>query len=366
MNFTRYLGILMGIVLGCSALDVSAQSRLKDLVDVEGVRANQLVGYGLVVGLNGTGDRNRNAPFTDQSLRGMLERLGVSVKDSDMRTQNVAAVTVTASLPAFARQGTTMDVTVSSLGDATSLSGGVLLATPLIGADGEVYAVAQGSVVAGGDQAQGAAESVTKNIPTVARISNGAIIEREIEFDLNGMSSVKIFLKNPDFTTAKRIEQAVNSKLGRKAARMLDNSTLEVQRGKSSTADLIANIENVEVLPDVKAKVVVDDRTGTIIIGENVRIGKIAVSQGGLTVKVTENSAVVQPDALTQGETAYVDSTDIEMKELEGGFGIVDGPVFLKDLVDGLNALGVKPRDMISILQAIKASGAMSAELEIM
>jgi flagellar P-ring protein precursor FlgI len=236
----------------------------------------------------------------------------------------------------------------------------------LLAADGEVYAVAQGSLVAGGDQAAGAAETVTKNIPTVARVANGAIVEKEIQFALSDLEDVKLILKNPDFTTAKRIEQAVNSRMKKKAAKLVDNTTVIINRGSTSAADLIAMIENVRVKPDSKAKVVVDDRTGTIIIGENVRIGSIAISQGGLTVKVSENAAVVQPEALSDGETVVVPQTDVEMKDVQGGFSIVNGPVMLKDLVDGLNQLGVKPRDMIAILQAIKASGAMSADLEIL
>ena len=365
MSFSRIIAVVCASVIAFS-VPAHSQSRLKDLVDIEGVRSNQLVGYGLVVGLNGTGDKSQNSPFTDQSLRGMLERLGVSVRGNALKTRNIAAVTVTASLPAFARQGSTLDITVSSLGDATSLSGGVLLVTPLLAADGEVYAVAQGSLVAGGDSASGAAETVTKNVPTVARVANGAIIEKEIDFALSDMGDVKLILKNPDFTTAKRIEQAVNSRMRKKAARIVDNMTVTINRGSSSAADLIAMIENVQVRPDTKAKVVVDDRTGTIIIGENVRIGRIAISQGGLTVKVSESAAVVQPAPLSDGDTVVVPQTDVEMKDVAGGFSIVNGPVMLKDLVDGLNQLGVKPRDMIAILQAIKASGAMSADLEIL
>lgn len=342
-----------------------SQSRLKDLVEIEGVRDNQLVGYGLVVGLNGTGDSTRNSPFTDQSLRGMMERLGVSVSGEQLRTKNVAAVTVTASLPPFAKQGATIDVTVSSLGDATSLSGGVLVATPMIGADGEVYAVAQGSIIAGGSSAQGAAETITKNVPTVARLNNGAIIEREIGYSLDQERVVRLMLINPDFTTAKRIEEAVNARLERQAAKMIDNFTVEVSRGRVSSANLIASIESVLVDPDIPAKVVIDDRTGTIVIGENVRIGKIAVSQGGLTVRVAEEPEAIPASSFTPGETVVLPRTDIEMTEVEGGFGVVGGSVMLKDLVDGLNALGVKTKDMISILQAIKAAGAMNAELEI-
>lgn len=355
------------LVFMASVSMAGAQSRLKDLVDIEGVRKNQLVGYGLVVGLNGTGDQSRNSPFTDQSLRGMLERLGVSVRGDELRTRNVAAVTVTASLPAFARQGTGIDVVVSSLGDASSLSGGVLLATPLVGADGEVYAVAQGSIVAGGSTAQGEAQTAVKNVPTVASLPDGAIVEREVGFAMNDMDVVRLALRNPDFTTAGRIVEAVNLRLGMRAATMLDRATVEVSAGDAFNAsELMAAIEGVEVVPDTAAKVVVDDRTGTIVIGDSVRIGRVAVSQGGLSVTVSERPVAVQAVPMTPGETVVLPSTKVEMKEVEGGFEIVDGPVLLRDLVDGLNALGVKPRDMISILQAIKASGAMSAEMEVM
>jgi flagellar P-ring protein precursor FlgI len=241
MRLNRVIALICASIIAVTS-SAHSQSRLKDLVDVEGVRSNQLVGYGLVVGLNGTGDKSQNSPFTDQSLRGMLERLGVSVRGNGLKTRNVAAVTVTASLPAFSRQGSTVDVTVSSLGDATSLSGGVLLVTPLLAADGEVYAVAQGSLVAGGDQAAGAAETVTKNIPTVARVANGAIVEKEIQFALSDLEDVKLILKNPDFTTAKRIEQAVNSRMKKKAAKLVDNTTVIINRGSTSAADLIAMI----------------------------------------------------------------------------------------------------------------------------
>lgn len=326
MRLSRIMAMVMALVMmACSP--ANSQSRLKDLVDVEGVRDNQLVGYGLVVGLNGTGDKSQNAPFTDQSLRGMLERLGVSVRGDNLKTKNVAAVTVTATLPPFVRQGSTIDVTVSSLGDATSLYGGVLLVTPLLAADGEVYAVAQGSLVTSGDQASGAAEVMIKNVPTVARIANGAIIEREIDFSLNSLSEVKLMLRNPDFTTAKRIEQAVNARLRKKSAKMVDNATVIVQRGGASAADLMASIENVEVKPATKARVIVDDRTGTIIIGEDVRIGRIAISQGGLTVKVTENAAVVQPEPFSDGRTVIVPESEVEVTELQGGFSIVNGLV---------------------------------------
>lgn len=365
MKLNKIFSFLLIIMLTFTG-QANALSRLKDIVEIEGVRSNQLIGYGLVLGLNGTGDRSQNSPFTTQSITGMLERLGVSVRGDPMKVRNVAAVTVTANLPPFSRQGSTIDVVVSSIGDATSLSGGVLMATPLIGADGEAYAVAQGSLVVGGEVVQGAAETITKNTPTVGRIANGAIVEREIDFKLADLQNIKLILRNPDFTTAKRIEQAVNSRLKKKSAKMIDNSVVEVSRNGMTAANLIAMIENVEIKPDTKARVVVDERTGTIIISENVRISRVAISQGGLTVRVTENAAVVQPEPFGGGQTVVVPETNIGIKEVDGGFGIVNGPVMLKNLVDGLNRLGVKPKDMISILQAIKVAGAMDADLEVM
>ncbi|WP_034851200.1 flagellar basal body P-ring protein FlgI [Inquilinus limosus] len=352
----------------CLTPAASAQ-RLKDLVDVEGVRANQLVGYGLVVGLNGTGDRLRNAPFTQQSLQGMLERLGTSVRDLDLRTRNVAAVMVSASLPAFARQGGTIDVSVSSLGDATSLSGGTLIVTPLLGADGQVYAVAQGPLVVGGFTAAGQAASLTQGVPTTARIANGAIVEREVGFDFGSMDSVKLALRTPDFTTAKRIEAAINRRIGAGAARMIDPATVQVVPPGSRRGDvagLMAEIELLPIQPDTPARVVVDERSGTVVIGENVRISRVAVSQGGLTIQVTETPQVSQPPPFArQGQTVVVPRTDIQAEEGGGGFAVLNGPVTLRELVAGLNALGVKPRDMISILQAIKAAGALHADLEV-
>lgn len=346
-----------------------AQTRLKDLVEVEGVRENQLVGYGLVVGLNGTGDGLRNSPYTEQSLKGMLERLGVSVRDANLRARNVAAVMVTANLPPFARQGSRIDVTVSSLGDATSLQGGTLVVTPLLGADGQAYAVAQGSLVVGGFTAQGQGAQVTQNTPTQARIPGGAIVEREVGFEFSSLSTIRLFLRNPDFTTARRIETALNRRLGKGSARMLDASTVELRvpkRYAGNQAALVADLESTEIQPDTPARVVVDERSGTVVIGENVRIGKVAVSQGGLTVRVEENPVASQPSPFSDGETVALPRTDATVRQEEGALAVIGEATSLQELVNGLNALGVKPRDVISILQAIKAAGALHADLEVL
>lgn len=359
--------LLFGLAL-LAPVPSSAQ-RIKDLVDVEGVRTNQLVGYGLVVGLKGTGDRLRNAPFTQQSLQGMLERLGTSVRDVDLRTRNVAAVMVSAALPAFARQGGTIDVSVSSLGDATDLSGGTLIVTPLLGADGQVYAVAQGPLVVGGFAAAGQAASLTQGVPTAARIANGAIVEREVGFDFGTLDMVRLALRVPDFTTAKRIEAAINRKVGSGVAKMIDPATVQViptGNRRGDMAGLMAEIERLPIQPDTPARVVVDERSGTVVIGENVRISRVAISQGGLTIRVTEAPQVSQPAPFArQGQTVVVPRTDVQAEEGNGSLAVLDGPVTLQELVTGLNALGVKPRDMISILQAIKAAGALHADLEV-
>ncbi len=349
----------------------AAASRLKDLVMVEGVRENQLVGYGLVVGLNGTGDTLRNAPFTQQSLEAMLERLGVNTRDAqNVKTDNVAAVMVTADLPPFARQGSRIDVNVAAMGDADDLRGGVLLVTPLLGADGEVYAVAQGPVAVAGFSAQGEAGSITQGVPTSGRIANGAIVERELSFDFSSLDRLRLALRNPDFTTAHRIADAINGKLGGPVARMLDPTTIELQRPLGylgSMAELVTRIEQVEVVPDFPAKVVIDDRSGIIVMGADVRISEVAIAQGNLTIRISENPQVSQPGALSGGQTRTVPRTQISVDTGEDRrLAVLDDAVTLQDLVDGLNALGIGPRDMISILQAIKAAGAMQAEIEVM
>lgn len=365
--------VLLCAVLLCALLAVPAQAvaqtRIKDLVTFDGVRRNQLIGYGLVVGLNGTGDRLINTPFTEQSLKGMLERLGINTRDEVLRTRNAAAVMVTATLGPFARQGTSIDVTVSALGDATSLLGGTLLVTPLLGADGEAYAVAQGSLSVSGFAAGGAAASVTKGVPTSARIANGAIVERELKFALDDVAGVRMALRNPDFTTANRIADAVNARLGAGSARLVDLTTVDVRPPPShagGVARLIAEIEQLQVRPDLIARVVVDERSGTIVIGDDVRVSRVAITQGNLTVRVVETPQVSQPQPFANGSTVVVPRTDVQVQEGNGRqFVTVGGNVSLQQLVNGLNALGVGPRDMVSILQAIKAAGALHADLEI-
>lgn len=348
-----------------------ANSRIKDISDIEGVRDNPLIGYGLVVGLNGTGDNISSMVFTEESLIGMLERLGVNTRDGKIKSKNIAAVMVTANLPAFARQGTKIDVTVSALGDAKSLQGGVLLVTPLLGADGEAYAIAQGPVAIGGFTASGDAQSVTKGVPTTGRIAGGAVIEREIPFDFANQKSIKITLRNPDFTTASRITAAINSYLGNVAATTLDSATVNLELPPTKQDKLIqvlTDIEQLRVQPDQQARVVIDEKSGIIVIGENVRINPIAIAQGNLTIRITETPQVSQPAPFsTTGDTVVVPRTDIEIDEqAENKLNILKSGVSLQELVDGLNALGVGPRDMISILQAVKAAGALQAEIEVM
>jgi flagellar P-ring protein precursor FlgI len=360
------LGALLAIAIAGNA---HAASRLKDLIDVEGVRENQLIGYGLVVGLNNTGDSLNNSPFTRQSLQAMLERLGVNIRGAQLRTGNVAAVMVTANLRAFSTQGTRLDVVVSALGDAKSLQGGTLLVTPLLGADGNVYAVAQGTVAVAGFQAEGDAAKIIRGVPTVGRISNGALVEREIEFTLNRMTTVRLALRNPDLTTAKRIAGAINDFMGAPVAELVDRATVSITvppKFKGNIVALLTEIEPIVVEPDQPAKVVIDERSGIIVMGRDVRVSTVAVAQGNLTVTITEQPQVSQPNPFSRGQTKVVPRTNIQVQEDGRKFGLVSEGVSLKELVDGLNALGVGPRDLISILQAIKASGAIQAEIEVM
>jgi flagellar P-ring protein precursor FlgI len=352
------------------ASEASATSRIKDLANIEGVRQNQLIGYGLVVGLNGTGDRLNNIPFTKQSLQAMLERLGVNIRGATLTTGNVAAVMVTANLPAFATQGTRIDVTVSALGDAKSLQGGTLLVTPLLGADGNVYAVAQGSLAIGGFQAEGEAAKIVRGVPTVGRIANGAIVEREIEFALNKLQQVRLALRNADFTTAKRIAAAVNDFIGAPTAEPLDPSTVQVsvpQNFQGNVVSLLTEIEQLQVEPDLPARIVIDERSGIIVMGRDVRVSMVAVAQGNLTVTISEAAQVSQPGPFARvGETRTVARTRIGVQEEGKKLALVKDGVSLQQLVDGLNALGVGPRDLIAILQAIKAAGAIQADIEVM
>jgi len=356
----------------CAPAPVQAASRIKDLVDIEGVRENQLIGYGLVVGLNGTGDTLNNSPFTLQSLQAMLERLGMNTRDAQLRTKNVAAVMVTANLPAFATNGTRIDVSVSTLGDSTSLQGGTLLVTPLLGADGEVYAVGQGPVAVSGFTVEGDAAEVTRGVPTSGRISNGALIEREIDFELSQLASLRLALRNPDLTTATRIAQSINDYIGPDTADATDPATVQIRMVGKYSEDIVAlltDIEQLRVEPDQPARVVIDENSGIIVMGQDVRVSTVAVAQGNLTVTVTETPEVSQPGAFAPlgAQTVEVPRTQIAVDDQSGNrMAIVDGSISLQQLVDGLNALGVGPRDLISIIQAIKTAGALQADIEVM
>lgn len=357
---------LLGLLL-CTALPAVAEPiRIKDLVEVDGVRGNDLVGYGLVVGLNGTGDGLRNAPFTEEIMANLLERLGANVAGEEFRPRNVAAVFVTANLPAFARAGSRIDVSVSAIGDATSLRGGTLVMTPLNGADGEIYAVAQGGLIAGGISAEGEAARVIQGVPTSGSIPGGARVEREVAFDFAGLSTLRLALRSPDFTTAGRIEAAINAEFGRSVAAMTDAGTVVVNldaTGMSSPAHAIGRLETLPVQPEVRARVVVDQRSGTIVMGQDVRISPVAVAQGGLTLRVTETPIVSQPNPFSDGDTILVPRTTAEIEGGPGaGLAEVTGGTSLSEVVSGLNALGVAPHDMIDILKAINAAGALHAE----
>ncbi|WP_149537460.1 flagellar basal body P-ring protein FlgI [Siccirubricoccus phaeus] len=360
----------MTALLSTLALPAPAQAqpvRIKDIADVEGVRDNQLVGYGLVVGLNGTGDRLRTSIFTRQTLIGMLERLGINTRDNETRldTRNVAAVMVTANLPAFARPGSRIDVAVSALGDATNLQGGTLVVTPLLGADGEVYAVSQGAVATGAIAARGAGASVQRGVPTAARIANGAIVEREVPFSLAGRNTLRLALRNPDLTTARRIAVAIN-RAAPGAATAQDPRTVTLNLVGRDAMGFLAGIEQLRVEPDQIARVVIEESSGTIVMGSNVRVSTVAIAQGNLTIRVTETPQVSQPNPLANGETVVVPRTNIEVDDqADRRVGVLAGGISLQDLVRGLNSLGVGPRDLISILQAIKAAGALQADLEL-
>lgn len=362
--------LLFAVALVVFTNTVNASSRIKDLTEIEGIRENQLVGYGLVVGLNGTGDSLNNSPFTRQSLEAMLERLGVNTRGVNLRTNNVAAVMVTGNLPPFSTQGTRMDVTVSALGDATSLQGGTLLVTPLLGADGEVFSVAQGSVAVAGFSAQGDAASITRGVPTVGRIASGAIIEREIEFVLNDTRNLRLALRNPDLTTARRIARTINEFVGLGLAVPTDPASVSISLPADfpgTIVSLLADIEQLRVDPDLPAKVVIDEQSGIIVMGQDVRVSTVAVAQGNLTVLITESPEISQPAPFSDGVTAEVPRTNVAVDdEGQNQLAIIQDGISLRELVDGLNALGIGPRDMITILQSIKAAGALQAAIQVM
>lgn len=365
-NFFAICSLLGAFIIFSSSFASANQIRLKDLVDFDGVRGNDLVGYGLVVGLNGTGDGIRNAPFTEEIMSNILERLGINVSGEQFRPRNVAAVFVTATIPPFARSGSQIDVTVSAIGDADSLLGGTLVMTPLNAADGQIYAVAQGAIIAGGASAQGEAAGVVQGVPTTGVIPSGARVEREIDFELSSLDTLRLALRNPDFTTADRIERAINSSFGSAVALMLDSGTVRVDMlatGARSTAHALSQIENILVQPERKARVVVDQRSGTIVMGEEVRISRVAVSQGNLTLRVEEAPLAIQPNPFAEGETIVVPRTIAEIEE-DPGIALAEVPAgtSLSEVIAGLNALGVSPRDMIDILKSIKSAGALHAE----
>lgn len=359
------LAAMLGLMTGAQA---EAASRIKDIVDVEGVRTNQLIGYGIVVGLNGTGDTVRNSPMLKQSLEGMMERLGVNIRDANLNTKNAAAVMVTAELPPFAAAGSTVDVSVSAMGDAKSLLGGTLLVTPLIGADGEAYAAAQGTVQTGSVSAGGASgSSITRGVPTAGRIAAGGTVERETNFNFNSMPVVRLTLRNPDFTTARRIADVIDHQYPGTA--LAENPTIVAVKPPAGTSmmDFVTEIELMDVNVDAPAKVVIDEVNGVIVVGENVRISRVAIAQGNLTIKVDEQPQVSQPLPFSQGQTTTTPSSQVSVDEDKGKQLIeLGGGSTLSDLVAGLNALKVTPRDMIAILQSIKAAGALQADIEVM
>ncbi len=364
--------ILTFAIIGAGLLYLAGPAhgvRIKDIAEIKGVRSNQLVGYGLVVGLNGTGDSNK-ATFMVQSMAAMLEKMGVTVLPENIKVDNVAAVMVTANLPAFARTGSRIDVLVSSIGDAENLQGGTLLFTPLKAANGQVYAVAQGPISTGGFQVGSASGSgVQKNFPTVGRVVSGALIEKEIQTNFNAKQSLTLTLHNPDFTTASRVARAINIAFYEPIARTRDAGTIEVkvpENYRGNTVPLVTKIEKLGVTPDAVSKVVINERTGTVIMGDNVRISTIAIAHGNLSVEIKEDQRVSQPLPFSRGgQTAVVPESEVMVQEGNNPIFLVESGVSLGELVKALNALGVSPRDLISIFQALKAAGALQAELEI-
>lgn len=344
--------------------------RIKDIVEVEGIRDNMLVGYGLVVGLNGTGDSLTGSPFTQQSVIGMLERLGINVREDNMKTKNIAAVMVTATLPPFTNQGTHIDVNISSLGDAKDLKGGTLLVTPLMGADGQVYAVGQGPISVAGFSAKGDSGSVTQNIPTTGRIAGGAVVEREIPFQLASVSQTRLSLRNPDLTTATRIADAINNRMKAPVAIAQNPASVQLTVPQGYTGgivSLLTDIEQLKIEPDQMARVVIDERSGIIVMGKDVRISTVALAQGNLTIRITETPQVSQPTPFSQGGTTQiVPRSDIQVDDgSDKKIAIMPEGVSLQDLVSNLNALGVGPRDIITILQSIKSAGALQADIKV-
>ena len=360
--------IAIGLLLLVMFPGAAIAARLKDMASVKGVRSNQVIGYGLVVGLRGTGDK-AGTRFTTQSLRSLLAKMGISIDPSSIRVKNVAAVMVTGSLPPFARTGGTLDVVVSSVGDAGSLEGGMLLMTPLRGNDGQIYAIAQGAISVGGFSVEGGGASVSQNHPTVGTLVGGAIIEREVAYSLAGRHDFEIALHQPDFTTAQRTATRINEAFAQTVATARDAGTLDLilpEAYADNVVGFLAKVELLNVVPDIRARIVLNERTGTIVMGDAVRVSTVAVSHGNLTVIVNRTNQVSQPGPFSDGETARVQNTEIEAFEEKSRLSVIENTVTIGDLVRALNAMGTTPTDLISIIQAIKASGAMSAEVEMM
>lgn len=361
-----FLLVFCSLITSAFAASSTVSTRIKDIAKVQGVRPNQLVGYGLVVGLAGTGDSNKTLQ-TLQSVGNMLKEFGVSINTAQLKTKNVAAVMVTAQLPPFVREGDTIDITVSSMGDAKSIQGGTLLQTPLKAANGQVYAVGQGAVSTGGFSASSGGGGAQKNFPTVGTMPNGAIVEQSVEENLGTGGTVSLSLSNPDFTTAARISAAINARYG--SISRADNPgkvdiTLPFMY-QNKVNDFIAEIENLYVTPDNIAKVVVNERTGTIVMGGNVSVDEIAIAQGGLSINITKSTDVNQPAPFSLGETITTKNTDVTVTEDKAHTIVLPATANVSDIVGALNAVGATPRDIISILQAIKAAGALHADLEI-
>ena len=361
--------LILTVLILLSYVTCASGARIKDIASLKGVRSNQLIGYGLVIGLDGTGDSTQTK-FTTQTLVNMMERLGIHALSDKVKVSNVAGVMVTASLPPFAKKGSTLDVLVSSIGDAKSLQGGTLVMTPLKGADNNVYAIAQGALLVGGFASSGAAGGgVSKNHPTVARIPGGALIEREVPFDFNSLKDITIALDNPDFTTALRVSNAINSQMKAISATPVDAGTVKINipgNYDGNHVSLVASLEQIEIQPDTQAKIVLSERTGTVIMGEKVMISPVAIAHGNLSVEIKEKKNVSQPAPFSQGQTVTTPETDVNISEEKKQLLVVSPEkADLGSVVKALNAIGVSPRDLITVFQAIKASGALQAELEI-
>jgi flagellar P-ring protein precursor FlgI len=367
----RYRVTLFFIVLSCCAaplVGLAQAARIKDISSIAGVRDNQLIGYGLVVGLNGTGDGSSIA-VTGQTIASMLRAMGVTIHAADIKARNAAAVMVTATLPPFARAGSRVDALVSSLGDAKSLQGGTLLVTPLRALNGEVYAMAQGPLSIGGFVvSSNSGSGAQKNHPTVGYVPAGALIEREVPSQFNTKERLTLLLNSPDFTTSARLAQAINSQIGEMVAQTVDSGTVEVRvpaMFQGSQVEFMAILEKMDVELDSVAKVVLDERTGTVVVGENVRIATVAIAHGNLSIEISESSQVSQPAPLSQGKTVVTPESDVKVREEKGNVVLLPQAVTIRDLVRALNSIGVTPRDLIAIFQAIKAAGALQAQLEI-